>query len=180
MDETTARTARTTQVPVTPPTQTKPGIERRRLKPFGSYRPADKQTTEPNYTTISPLEFELAEITKSWRTYRSTNDRDAVYIYLSRVFAVVNRWRRLSCAQEKSRAALRLQPNPPQMKPEPFSVVIFCTADPKIVDAKIRSKWSRVLRYARRAKPVGQSLAEFIKLNGGINECARKFAQPTE
>jgi hypothetical protein len=61
---------------------------------------------------------------------------------------------------------------------EPFGIVIFCTADREIADAKTRSKWSRVLRYALKAKPIGQSLTEFIKSNGGINECARKFAQP--
>jgi hypothetical protein len=53
----------------------------------------------------------------------------------------------------------------------------FCTADREIADAKTRSKWSRVLRYALKAKPIGQSLTEFIKSNGGINECARKFAR---
>ena len=63
------------------------------------------------------------------------------------------------------------------MKPEPFGIVIFCTADREIADAKTRSKWSRVLRYARKAKAVEQSLTEFIKSNGGINECARRFAR---
>ena len=100
-----------------------------------------------------------------------------MYIYLSSVFAVIMRWRRLNCAVKNSKAALRLRPNPPQMKPEPFAIVIFCTADPKIVDAKTRSKWSRVLRYAARTKPEGQRLIDFIKSNGGLNECARKFAR---
>jgi hypothetical protein len=65
----------------------------------------------------------------------------------------------------------------PQMKPEPFAIVIFCTSDPEVADAKTRSKWSRVLCYARKAQPVGQSLTEFIKSNGGINECAGWFAR---
>ena len=30
----------------------------------------------------------------------------------------------------------------------PLAAVIACTADPKKVDGKTRSKWSRVLRYA--------------------------------
>ncbi len=55
--------------------------------------------------------------------------------------------------------------------------MIFCTADPKIVDARARSKWSRVLRYAARAKPPGERLTDFVKSNGGINECASKFAR---
>jgi hypothetical protein len=103
-----------------------------------------------------------------------------VYIYLSSVFAVIMRWRRLNCVVKNSKAVLRLSLNPSQMKPEPFGIVIFCTSDPEIVDAKTRSKWSRVLRYAARTKPADQRLVDFIKSNGGLNDCARKFARNTE
>ena len=68
------------------------------------------------------------------------------------------RWRLLDCALKKSRAALRLRPNRPQMKPKPFGIVIFGTSDPEIAGAKTRSKWSRVLQYARKAKPVSPIL----------------------
>ena len=126
------------------------------------------------------IDTELAEIRRAWRTYQSTNSRVAVYIYLSSVFGIVMRWRRLNCAVKSCKAALRLQPNPAQMKPEPFGIVIFCTANPNVVDAKTRSKWSRVLRYAARAKPAGQRLIEFVKSNGGLNECARKCGEISE
>ena len=63
------------------------------------------------------------------------------------------------------------------MRIEPFSILIFCTADPKVADAKTRSKWSRALRYARIAKPGDQPLTAFIKSNGGINACAGMFAR---
>jgi hypothetical protein len=108
---------------------------------------------KPNLPTLPNIETELAEIRRAWRAYQSTNSRIAVYIYLSSVFAVIMRWRRLNCAVKYSKAALRLRPNPPQMKPEPFGIVIFCTTNPNVVDAKTRSKWSRVLRYAAQAKP---------------------------
>jgi hypothetical protein len=127
--------------------------------------------------TLSGIEAELAEVSKAWRKYRSINDRDAVYIYLASVFVAVMRWRRLNCALKKSRAALRLRPNPPQMNAEPFTMVIFCTSDLNIADAKTRSKWSRVLRYAQTVKPGEVRLVDFIKSNGGINECARRFAR---
>jgi hypothetical protein len=65
----------------------------------------------------------------------------------------------------------------PQMKSEPFAIVIFCTSDPEIVDAKTRSKWSRVLKYAAQLKPKGQRLRDFIRSNGGLNECARRCAR---
>jgi hypothetical protein len=142
------------------------------LHPFPRISPA-----KPNVAAKPDIQTELAEIKRAWRAYQSTNSRVAVYIYLSSVFTVIMRWRRLNCAVKNSRAAVRLRANPPQMKPEPFAMVILCTSDPKIVDDKTRSKWSRVLRYAARAKPEGQRLTDFIKANGGLNECARRFAR---
>jgi hypothetical protein len=57
---------------------------------------------------------------------------------------------------------------------DPFAIVIFCTSDPQVVDARTRSKWSRALRFAARCKPHAQELAAFIKSRGGINECAAR------
>jgi hypothetical protein len=62
------------------------------------------------------------------------------------------------------------------MKPEPFARVIFSTSDLAVADARMRSKWSRVLRFAQNAKPADQRLADFIKAYGGLNGCARRFA----
>ena len=162
------------QVPAKPTSQP---IQRTIVGPPSPHSSAAKSIAKSSLSTKSPLELELAEVNRAWRTYRSIKDRDAVYIYLATVFGIVMRWRQLNCALKKSRMALRLKLNPAQMKAEPFGIVIFCTADPKIVDAKTRSKWSRVLRYAAQAKPSGQRLTDFVKSNGGINECARKFAR---
>jgi hypothetical protein len=161
-----------------PPKPTNPPI-RQRILGQGSQYPLLKNASvsKPLLHPVSGIETELAEMDRAWRKYRSINDRDAVYIYLASVFKVVMRWRLLDCARKKSRAALRLRPNPPQLRPEPFGIVIFCTADSEIVDAKTRSKWSRVLRYARKAKPGDQRLTDFIKSKGGLNECARGFTR---
>ena len=137
----------------------------------------NKPISRPTLISVSSIEAELAEVRSAWARYRKTNSRDAVYIYLASVFAVVSRWRRLNCALNKSRAALRLQAGAPQMRPEPFGILIFCTSDSEVPDAKTRSKWSRVLRYAARTKPEGQRLIDFIKSHGGINECAHRFAR---
>jgi hypothetical protein len=146
--------------------------------PFGPCSALTKTISMPaTITPVSSIEGELAELRRAWARYRSTNGRDAVYLYLEAVFALVTRWRHLNCAFKNSRAALRFRGGAPQIKPEPFSIVIYCTSDSEVADAKTRSKWSRVLRYARKAKPVEQSLTEFIKSNGGINECARRFAR---
>ena len=137
----------------------------------------DKKLVKPCPNANPEIERELAEVKAAWQKYRSTNRRDAVYFYLEAVFAVVTRWQRLKCSLKNSQMALRLHPNAPRMKPETFAIVIFCTSDPAVANAKTRSKWSRVLRYARKAKPINQRLAEFIKSNGGLNECARRFAR---
>ena len=136
-----------------------------------------KPVWRPTLNRVFSIETELAEVRSAWANYRSTNGRDAIYIYLTAVFRLVMRWRRLNYAIKNSRTALRLEHDPPQMKPEPFAIVIFCTCDPEVADAKTRSKWSRVLRYAARAKPASRRLTDFVKSNGGINECARKFAR---
>jgi len=149
-----------------------------RQKIVGPVHPAvNEPIWRPTLSSVSSVEAELAEVRSAWEGYRSTTGRNAIYIYLTAVFRLVTRWRRLNCALKKSRAALRLQHDAPQMKREPFGIVIFCTADPKVADAKTRSKWSRVLRYARTAKPGNQRLTDFIKANGGLNECARRFAR---
>jgi len=93
-----------------------------------------------------------------------------VYIYLEAVFVLVTQWQQLKCSLKNSQVALGLQADAPRMRPEPFGIVILCTANLQIADSKTRSKWSRALRYARKTKPSNQHLTDFIKSSGGINE----------
>ncbi len=152
-------------------------VQRKIVRPLSLYPSSRILPAKPTLAAKPDLETELAEVRKAWRIYRSTNGRDAVYIYLSKVFQVVSRWQGLNCAEKSARAALRLRANAPPLKPDPFAIVIFCTSDPDVVDPKTRSKWRRALRYAVRTKPAGQRLIDFIKSKGGINECARRFAR---
>jgi hypothetical protein len=55
--------------------------------------------------------------------------------------------------------------------------MIRCTADPARADKRTRSKWSRALRYAKMEKDDKESLAEFIKRKGGINECVVRYGR---
>jgi hypothetical protein len=159
---------------------TSPLVRQKIVSPVSRYTAVNEPASTPTLNSVSNVEAEMAEVRNAWVTYRSTNSRDAIYIYLPAVFRVVTRWQRLNCAVKNSRTALRLQAGAAQMKLEPFAMVIFCSSDPEVADAKSRSKWSRVLRYARNTKPAGQRLIDFIKSNGGLNECARKFARNTE
>ena len=126
----------------------------------------------------STVEDELAMVRSAWIAYQSTRARDAVYKYLTAVFETVSRWKKQNCAKTKSNQALAATKSSRAIKiKEPFAVVIWCTSDPDRVDAKTRSKWARALRYAERFKPDDQGLTEFIKSQGGINECAAQWSE---
>ena len=160
-----------------PTAPTNPVVQERIVRPSSRCplptKPNSKLTPKP----LSTVEADLAKVVEVWTRYRSTNGRDAVYMYLEMVFAVVRRWQRLERSKKNSRAILRLRNAARRMRIEPFSILIFCTADPKVADAKTRSKWSRVLQFARIANPANQPLTAFIKSNGGINACAGMFAR---
>ncbi|MDR3572391.1 MAG: hypothetical protein P4L50_00885 [Anaerolineaceae bacterium] len=163
-----------------PAIPTRPLVRKKITGLFSRYLEVKKPISRPTVDLIFHIEAELAKVGSAWTRYQSTNSRDAVYIYLEAVYALVRRWRDLNCAVKNSRLALRLQHNAPQMQPEPFGIVIFCTSDPEAADAKTRSKWSRVLRYARKNKPGNQRLTDFVKSRGGLNECARRFARQSK
>ena len=124
------------------------------------------------------VEDELGEARTAWRAYQSSRRRDAVYPYLTAVAKIVRRWKKQYCAKAKSHQALRATGHRTTIRSlEPFAIVIFCTSDLRIVDAKSRSKWSRALRYAERFKPDSESITSFIKRRNGINEVAAQFSK---
>ena len=161
----------------TPPQPGGPG-QLRQSRTFPATNSMSAISTVPQKWQVpAKIEDALAEVRKAWQLYRRTNRRHAVYYYLEAVFALVTRWQRDKCALKNSKAALKHQRHAPKMKAEPFAIVIFCTCDAVVADAKTRSKWSRVLRLARKAKPVEQRLTDFVKSRGGLNECARRFVR---
>lgn len=130
-------------------------------------RPAIEYSDEALQTNLQSLEEEF-------ETYKGTRERDAVYSYLTAVFELVSWWDHDRKASQYARRALWIRGHRPvSKKPEPFAAVILCTAD---VDFKIRSKWSRVLRYAVDRYDPDEPLVEFIKRKGGINRCVSRYA----
>jgi hypothetical protein len=94
------------------------------------------------------------------------------------VFELVTWWKDEQKATEYARRALSVQGRQPVPEiAEPFAAVIFCTADPEKVDYRMRSKWSRVLRYAALYKDLDEPLRDFIKRKGGINKCATRYTR---
>ncbi|MGB7102465.1 MAG: hypothetical protein WBD95_27340 [Xanthobacteraceae bacterium] len=124
------------------------------------------------------LKENLFRLQDEWEDYQSTRNRDGIYGYLTAVFELVSWWAHEGKAGEYARRALCLKERRLIVDvQEPFSAVIFCTADPDKVDFRTRSKWSRVLRYAAEFKGLEESLSGFIKRKGGINRCAARFAR---
>jgi hypothetical protein len=124
------------------------------------------------------LKANLSRLEDEWETYQNTRDRDGIYQYLAAVFELVMWWKHEQKAMEYAHRALWSRGHHTLVKePEPFAAVIYCTADPKKVDYRTRSKWSRVLRYVADYKDLDESLRGFIKRKGGINKCATRYTR---
>jgi hypothetical protein len=124
------------------------------------------------------LKVNLQRLEEEWEVYQNTRDRDAIYGYLTAVFELVMWWAQGDIAGEYARRALCLKERRLAARPlEPFATIILCTADREKVDYRMRSKWSRVLRYAAKCKKPNESLITFVKRKGGINKCADRFAR---
>jgi hypothetical protein len=133
--------------------------------------PPQRRILRTTSSTRSIAQDELDKAKAAFNEYRSTRRRDAIYKYLSEVFAVVRRWKEQNCLKIKTHKALRAMGNRNAIrKQDPFATVIFCTSDSRFVDIKTRSKWSRALRVVdEQLNPKVDSLASFIKNRGGIN-----------
>ena len=127
-------------------------------------------TTEALKSTLERLESEY------W-AYQEKRDREAVFGYLSAVFETVAWWYHVGRAKEYAQQALRLQRAPVPKITDPFAILIFATTDRAKVDFRTRSKWARVLRFAKVFKDADESLIDFIGRRGGINKCARRYAR---
>lgn len=112
-----------------------------------------------------------------WDNFQASRDRDGVYRYLDAVFELVSWWAHERKAEEYARRALDLQRPPVPRVSDPFAAVIFATADPEKVDFKTRSKWSRLLRYAKVFKDPDEPLVNFVWRRGGINSCVRRYSR---
>ena len=127
--------------------------------------------------SIEALKANLSRLENEWENYQATRDRDGIYQYLAAVFELVRWWAHEQKAMEYARRALRLQRPPVPKIAEPFAAVIFCTADREKVDYRTRSKWARLLRYAKVFKDPDEPLIDFVRRRGGINKCAIRYTR---
>jgi hypothetical protein len=136
-----------------------------------------QQTDRPARTLADPERVVLVDVRKMWTEYQSIRDRSAVYRYLHMVFMQLDRWQRKPEEMREALSTVRKEHPNITLPADEYAAVIACTADPKKVDGKTCSKWSRVLRYAARYKPEKELLRDFLQRKGGINKCAARYAR---
>jgi hypothetical protein len=116
----------------------------------------------------------LQELQRIFNDLQETRDRDAVYLYLRAIYLLVRPWKLWKRTRTHVRRVQEFACKKVDRNAEPFATVIRYTSD---VDAKTRSKWSRLLRFVERFKPRRQPFKQFVKERGGINGCASRFAR---
>jgi hypothetical protein len=119
----------------------------------------------------------LEDVRKAWAEYQSIRDRSAVYQYLHMVFMQVDWWKQRPEEMLQTLQAIKTESPGLKLPDDKFAAVIMLTADPKKVDGKMRSKWSRVLQYAAEYKPEKELLRDFLQRKGGINKSASRYAR---
>jgi hypothetical protein len=134
----------------------------------------DKKRYDREYEAIYE---DLQRVRNVWEDLQASRDRNAIYGYLTAVYALVIWWTAEGREIDRACRALRLGRLKVSDREDPFAAVIRCTADPAKADKRTRSKWSRLMRYAVAYKPDSERLAQFIQRKGGINACAARFTR---
>ena len=111
----------------------------------------DREPTTILFSTEA-LRANLLRLQNEWEAVQASRDRAAIYGYLTAVFETVMWWAKEDKAIKRADRALHLR-HKSVRKPEPFAAVIYCTSDPDKADGRMRSKWSRALRFAAEFKP---------------------------
>jgi hypothetical protein len=139
--------------------------------------PAQLSEQQPIGYSSASLRQDLERVRTAWDDCQATRDRDAIYAYLTAVYALVAWWSAEGREVDRARRSLRLQRLKVSDREDPLAAVIRCTAAPAKADKRTRSKWSRAMRYAAAYKPDSDPLDQFIKRKGGINACAARFTR---
>jgi hypothetical protein len=121
------------------------------------------------------LRQRLVIVCNAWDDFQECRKRDAVYVYLKAVFALVVDCKGRRRTRRLLRRAFQFADLSFDKNADRFAAVIRCTSQ-RNVDNKTISKWARALRYAAHCKRPRTSLKTFVKKMGGINACAERYA----
>ncbi len=135
-------------------------------------RKATTKNVLSSWDEDDPVAAALERGRRAWKQYQANReyDKDAVYIYLAVIFDIVRRWKKIGMADRYPVRAIKRHRSPIRMKADPYARMIYCTSN--IEDAKTRSKWAKVMRWVAKHNKKGRSFREFVKNNGGLNNCA--------
>jgi hypothetical protein len=123
------------------------------------------------------LSQDLVRVRVAWEHAQSSRSRDAIYGYLTAVYALVTWWAADGQHVVRARRAVRLSGLDVVAPENPFAAIIRCTADAAKAEKRTRSKWSRLMRYAAEHKLSSEPLDRFVKRKGGINKCVARFSR---
>ena len=118
----------------------------------------------------------LDRVHEQWLQARRQHDRFSIYKYLKAVFELGMVWKTEKDEKNRTKRALRLAKTNLAIV-EPFAAIIACTSSRKHVDAKARSKFSRVLMFCAEFKPSSEPLKHFIDRHCGLNKAAAEYAR---
>jgi hypothetical protein len=121
------------------------------------------------------LRQRLGAVCNAWDDFQECRKRDAVYVYLKAVFALVVDCKGRRRTKTLVRRAYQFAGLSFDKDADPFAAVIRCTSE-RNVDSKTISKWARALRYVVYYKKPRIPLKRFVKEMGGINACAERYA----
>jgi len=101
--------------------------------------------------------------------------RDAVYVALTQIYSIRRKWAQSGRAKEMAEAViihekLRIDG---RVRKSLFRFLI--EAGWRGLDTKLRSRYTNALKYALLKKCPTEQLTAFIKGNGGIEECAKRY-----
>ena len=117
---------------------------------FQPASPLVQQFDRPLRTIAELDRVVLADVKKEWNDYQSVRDRSAIYGYLHMVFMQVDWWTQKPDEMREALQTIKIGTPNIKLPDDMYAAVIMLTADPKKVDDKTRSKWSRSLAVRRR------------------------------
>jgi hypothetical protein len=120
------------------------------------------------------LRQRLGMVCNAWDDFQECRKRDAVYVYLKAVFALVVDCKGRRQTKRLLRRAFQFAGLPVDKNADPFATVIRCTSE-RNINSKTISKLARALRYVARCKKPGTPLKTFFRKMGGINACAERY-----
>jgi hypothetical protein len=147
-----------------------------RLKrPFSSLFEFEELCDRRNFQMISDRQLRkiIDYLRELERKCFAARNRFAFYDYLAAVFELYVQLRRTKQAKKSARLIAKPFGLRKQGRSHPIRVIIDATST---ADNKMKSRWSRALRYAWHERKASKDLRTFLRENAGPAGCADQFA----